>query len=930
VLGLTVAGFIVARALAERNARHDSERRVEIAAAQIQSRLDQATSLTESLRRFMLDQGVTGVTNDEFAGNAFRWLFPNELPAAAWAEEVRADRRSYLPATLVSGFPPLSVRGVDLRREPGIAAALRRAIRPGGVGATPLTARKGRTSGLFLVAPAPNFVDGVLRTGAVVVFVSEATLHLAARNAPGLRLLAGDSSSSEHAGGGTVREEVMVAGRQFAVVMPEESVSGPGALLPWLILAAGLVLAALAGALGVNAARRGKAQASFDRIFTLSPDLLVVAGFDGYYKRVNPAFGTLLGYTEEEALSRPYVEFVHPDDRERTDARRQELREGTARVSFQNRYICKDGSLRSIEWTAVPVFEERLTYAVGRDVTERQQTENDLRDAEERNRALAEEQAALRRVATLAARGVPPDELFAAVAEEAGQLLPVDTAAMGRYDADGLFTTVAAWSKESVAFPVGTRWVPEGRNVMTIVFETGRPARLDDFADASGAVGVTAREAGYRSAVGTPIIVDGRLWGVMTAASSAEQPLPKDIEGRLSSFTDLVATAIANTESRTGLARLAEEQVALRRVATLVAEGVRPAEVFSAVSEVVAGLFGSGAGVLRYEPDGAGIVFVGAASVDIPIGTRWEFQEGMASAEVYRTLRSARVDSMDWASAEGPVAEAARRLRIRSTVASPIVVEGVLWGAMSISSPDELLPPDSDERLEKFTELVATAIANAESRSELAASRRRIVAAADAERRRIERDLHDGIQQRLVSLGLDLRVAEATVPEELDEARTTISRVAGDLHHSIDELREISRGIHPAILSEGGLAPALRTLARRSAVPVELDAELAERLPEPIEVAAYYVISEALTNAIKHADASHVDIEAAADDGSLRLSIRDDGIGGADPERGSGLVGLTDRVEALGGTVRVNSRPGEGTQINAELPVDHEPAETRA
>jgi signal transduction histidine kinase len=234
----------------------------------------------------------------------------------------------------------------------------------------------------------------------------------------------------------------------------------------------------------------------------------------------------------------------------------------------------------------------------------------------------------------------------------------------------------------------------------------------------------------------------------------------------------------------------------------------------------------------------------------------------------------------------------------------------------------ELLQSDSEERLEKFTELVATAIANAEYRAELAASRRRIVAASDEARRRIERDLHDGIQQRLVSLGLELRLAESSVPTELEEARTTIARVAHGLNLSLDELREISRGIHPAILAEGGLRPALRTLARRSTVPVELNGEIDHRLPEPVEVAAYYIVSEALTNATKHANASRVDIEASTQDGSLRLSIRDDGIGGADPARGSGLVGLADRVEALGGSIRVGSRPGDGTHITVELPLE--------
>ncbi|HEX6673719.1 MAG TPA: HAMP domain-containing protein [Actinomycetes bacterium] len=208
-----------------------------------------------------------------------------------------------------------------------------------------------------------------------------------------------------------------------------------------------------------------------------------------------------------------------------------------------------------------------------------------------------------------------------------------------------------------------------------------------------------------------------------------------------------------------------------------------------------------------------------------------------------------------------------------------------------------------------------------QSREELAASRARIVAAADQARRRIERDLHDGTQQRLVSLVLDLRAAEAAVTPELPELRGQLARVAEGLAGELDELREISRGIHPAILSEGGLGPALRALARRSAVPVELDVQVVARLPEPVEVAAYYVVSEALANAAKHAHASVVQVEARARDGGLRLTVRDDGVGGAAPGQGSGLIGLTDRVEALGGTISIASPGGQGTTLLVDLPV---------
>jgi signal transduction histidine kinase len=237
---------------------------------------------------------------------------------------------------------------------------------------------------------------------------------------------------------------------------------------------------------------------------------------------------------------------------------------------------------------------------------------------------------------------------------------------------------------------------------------------------------------------------------------------------------------------------------------------------------------------------------------------------------------------------------------------------------------DAAFPEDTESRIADFTELVATAIANAESRAELAASRVRIVEAADGARKRIERDLHDGIQQRLVSLGLELRTAEMGLPHALHDVRTQLSEVGHGLEGMLDELREISRGIHPAILSEGGLIPAVKALARRSPVPVKLDLRLTARLPERIEVTAYYVASEALANAAKHARASVVNVEFRRRGSGLHLAIRDDGLGGADPSRGSGLVGLTDRVEAMGGTIVLESPAGRGTSVLVGLPIEVE------
>jgi signal transduction histidine kinase len=376
-------------------------------------------------------------------------------------------------------------------------------------------------------------------------------------------------------------------------------------------------------------------------------------------------------------------------------------------------------------------------------------------------------------------------------------------------------------------------------------------------------------------------------------------------------------------ESRDELTRLLGEQAALRRVATLVARAVPPDEIFSAVATEVGRLVGADdTAVVRFEPDGAATVVVGVGEDRAPAGTRWKADDVSAITRVWRTGRSARVDDDAWKEASGRLPDTLRRLHVRSMAASPILVEGRLWGALSVATTHAPLPADTEQRMGNFTELVATAMANAESRAELTASRVRIVAAADDTRRRIERDLHDGIQQRLVSLGLELRAAQSTAAAEDAELGRQLERVGDGLGEALTELQDLSRGIHPAILSEGGLGPALRALARRSAVPVELDLELdTTRLPPSIEVAAYYVVSEALTNAAKHARASVVDVRARAGDGRLHLLVRDHGVGGATVAHGSGLIGISDRVQALGGTITVRSPAGEGTTLEIDLPV---------
>jgi signal transduction histidine kinase len=348
-------------------------------------------------------------------------------------------------------------------------------------------------------------------------------------------------------------------------------------------------------------------------------------------------------------------------------------------------------------------------------------------------------------------------------------------------------------------------------------------------------------------------------------------------------------------------ARLSREQAALRRVATLVARGAPPAAIFTAVAKEVGQLFAAEfSAVVRYDLGGASTV---AGS--------WSRIGGTGAGDT--------VTADDDSSTGMPMA---RRRGPRSTVGAPISVEGRLWGALQVASPREAgLPVGTEERVADFAELVATAIANAEAKAQLQESRARIATSADETRRRIERDLHDGAQQRLVSLALQLRAAQAAVPPELGEISAELDRVTAGLTDALDELREYARGIHPALLTDHGLGPALRTLARRCPLPVDLDMRTNGRLPEPVEVCAYYVISEALTNAAKHANASRIAVGIEAVAGVLRLSVRDDGAGGADFTRGTGLMGLKDRVEALGGRISLNSPPGAGTTLQVDLPL---------
>jgi signal transduction histidine kinase len=544
--------------------------------------------------------------------------------------------------------------------------------------------------------------------------------------------------------------------------------------------------------------------------------------------------------------------------------------------------------------------------------------------SEQARGVLADEQAALRRVATLVARQPSPAEVFAAVTEEAAGLLHLDSTHLVVYERDQTATVVGSCNPRGQPIPVGTRVPVEGDNIIGRVFRTQQPARIDDYGDAGGPVAEKVRSIGVRAAVGVPVLAGGRLWGVLAVGSSRPEPLPADTEIRIGAFTELVGTAIANSDARTEIERLAGEQAALRRVATLVARGAETGEVFAAVAREVSGVMHLPvAAVQRYEDDGETTTVMAAWS-DRPHpfqpGTRWPYHASGLGARVRQAGRAGRV--VDYSRRRGAFAAKARELGLYSVAGAPIIVNGAVWGLVTIASTDGPLPDRTEDRLAEFTELLGTAIANTQSRTELSASRARIVAAADETRRRLERDLHDGIQQRLVSLALKAGTIATMTPQPVDKIQGELSLLADGLGTALDELREVSHGIHPAILSEAGLGPALEALARRSAVPVELDLNLGPRLGEHVEAAGYYIASEAITNVAKHAQATVIDMRADGCDGALILSISDDGIGGADPGRGSGIIGLKDRVEALGGTISVLSPPGHGTALHVQLPAD--------
>jgi signal transduction histidine kinase len=532
---------------------------------------------------------------------------------------------------------------------------------------------------------------------------------------------------------------------------------------------------------------------------------------------------------------------------------------------------------------------------------------------------LADEQAALRRVATLVAERASPAEVFAAVAREVADQLDLPLVEMCRYRADGMGEVVGAAGDHP--FQPGTTWPMDGDSLTARVRRTGRTARLDDYVGVRGPIGDAARAAGVAAGVAAPIVVDGELWGVIAAGGGPRLALAPDAEQRLAGFTGLVASAVANTQAREELRRLVDEQAALRRLATLVAQGAEPRLVFDAVCEETGRLFGAtSVNLAHFTSDGFNLTMSGWSlrDVHVPPGTRLPLEGDTINTLVRRTGAPGRFDTYD--DATGALAELLRDLGVCSEVGAPVVVEGRVWGAL-IAGTDgtEPLPAGAEQSLAEFAELIATAVSNAASRAELLASRARIVAAADEQRRRVVRDLHDGAQQRLVQTVIDLQLAHGRgdVPAEtgalLDDA----------LEHAtaaIDELRELVGGLHPAVLTHHGLGAAVEALAQRAPLPVDV-AVGDRRYPPSLESAAYFVVAEALTNVAKYASATTAGVVAEERDGRLVITVRDDGVGGARRAAGRGLAGLEDRVAALGGTLAVDSPAGGGTVVRAAVPL---------
>jgi signal transduction histidine kinase len=528
---------------------------------------------------------------------------------------------------------------------------------------------------------------------------------------------------------------------------------------------------------------------------------------------------------------------------------------------------------------------------------------------------VADEQAALRRIATLVAAGTTEADLAAAVSFEIGGLFGAQSAAVVRWDGDTI-RVVGRWRADSTPPPAGDVLSFGGDTLAARVVQTGAPARIDSAADLKTEFARQRwAELGYEASIGAPIMVDQKVWGVV----SASRVEPGDLfaegdEARLSDFSALVAQAIANAEARRETAALVAEQTLLRQIATLVAGGRPSTEVFDAVMSGAAALFDAETvtliqwqGVL----DEVAVLAAWSAAEPVAAGSLYHPDQGGPSLRVLET--GAVCQGAESSPERGPVA----------VIAAPVIAKGSLFGGLTASrAASDPFPAGAEVRLRSFADLTGQSISNEHAQTELRASRLRIVQTADEARRRLERNLHDGAQQRLVSVSLALRLIEQMLVSEKSTAHGVLREAAQELGEAMRELRELARGLHPALLNERGLAPALESVSARAPFPVDITGVPEDRrLPLPVEAAIYYVISESLANAARHAAASSARVTMSCHSDQVTLEIADDGVGGASLEAGSGLRGLVDRVEALGGELVVSSPHGAGTLVRAELPL---------
>lgn len=646
----------------------------------------------------------------------------------------------------------------------------------------------------------------------------------------------------------------------------------------------------------------------------------------GTIRVANPAAFAALGYDDASELlgrnSHATIHYKRPDGSPYPASECPMLLPRTTGETVAREldwFFRRDGSMFAVSYVSVPLDlpDGRGAVVAFTDLDARLRREGALR---EREAALTEEHASLRRLAVLAAGGAPSAEVFSAAAEEVARVMHIPMVLTCRIDADRAgMTVIGAWSDRPHQFQVGTRWSLDGDSLSSLVLRTGRPARINYGGGVPGPIAASARESGVRSAVGAPIVVDGEIWGAMVAGSPRPEPLPEHAPDRLADFTALVATAISGSQARGDLRRVVDEQAALRRLATLVAQGAEPQEVFDAVCEETGRVLGaSSVNLAHFTPDGFNVTVAGWSLRDIhvPAGTRLPLDGESINRLVRDTAAPAHLD--DYANASGALSDLIRRLGLRSEAGAPVVVEGRVWGAL-IAGTDEpdALAGGTEHRLASFAELIATAVSNATARSELVASRVRIVEAADDQRRRVVRDLHDGAQQRLVHTVITLKLARDSLGE--DAASELVEQALEHAQQATNELRELAHGILPAALTSGGLRTGLDALASRMPVPVDLEVP-STRFAASVEATAYFVVAEALTNVSKHARAERAWVVVHADGGFLHVRVRDDGVGGAQTA-GPGLLGMKDRLAALEGDLRIDSPPGEGTQVAAAIPL---------